>query len=384
MYLAGGAYHFEISPHRRHCQRGAISTIALLLLSTVVMMVLSVSIDIANTGVNDSLNQSDSVAALFLAESGLENALQRLGDGSGLTLCDNSLQNTQLLGKGRFTIAAGQTTDFDDATPLAANQCRIQVTGVTLGANTNTSRTIQAIADLGGGAGGINSDTASFANSDNTNSLVWNHTVTGVNRALLVGVTLRNNSAQTVSGVTYAGVSLSLVAVQSNGSSIRVELWQLVAPATGNNEIAVGLSANARVVAGAVSFTGVDQAMPIDAANSASGNSTTPTVNVTTLTPNAWLMDVQGEQNFTFALFAPNSGAGQALRWSALSGTCGGFFCQRVRGAGSTIGPQAVAGVVNMNWSWFWLPRRWAIVAVAIRPAVTANTRVMSWREIVS
>jgi len=364
-------------------QQGASSVVALLILASVVVAVLIMSINVSNTGINDSLNQSDSIAALFLAESGLENALQRLGDGSGLTLCDSTLQTTQSLGKGSFSIAGGQTTGFDNVTPLPANQCRIQVTGATLGANTNTSRTIQAIANIGGGGSGINVGASSFSNSNNTNSLVWNHNVTGSNRALLVGVSFRNNGGQTVSNVTYGGIPLSLVVAQSNASSIRVEMWKLTAPITGNNAIAVSMSGNARVVAGAVSFTGVDQAVPIEAAASASGNSTTPNVNITTLTPNAWVMDVQGEQNYTFGFLAPSVGAAQTSYWNALSSTCGGF-CLRVRGAGSTLGPQAVPGSVNMNWSWFLFSRPWAIAAVAIRPATSGNTGVVSWREIVN
>jgi len=374
----GGAGYI---PRCHRGQAGAVSVLALMMLASVVVTSLIFAINISNSSLNDSLNQSDSVAALFLAESGLENALQRLSDGSGLTLCDNSLQDSQALGKGSFTIAGGQLTDFDSVTPLPANQCRIQVTGATSGANVNASRTIQAIANIGGG--GISVGVSSVANSNNTNNLVWNQNVSGTNRALLVGVSFRNNGGQTVSSVTYAGVPLSLVVAQSNGNSIRVELWRLVAPATGNNTVAVSVSGNVRIVGGAVSFTGVDQVVPIEAATSGTGNSANPNVNITTLSPNAWVMDVQGEQNYTFGLFAPIAGAAQTQHWNTLSSTCGGF-CLRVRGSGSTSGPLVVPGVVNMNWSWFFLSRPWAITAAAIRPASSGSTGVVSWREMVN
>src|SRR5258708_6597863 len=64
-------------------------------------------------------------------------------------------------------------------------------------------------------AQGIAFDTASSANTGTAtaSSLTWSHTVgaAGTNRILIVGVSIRNNSSQTVSSVTYGGTALTLV-----------------------------------------------------------------------------------------------------------------------------------------------------------------------------
>ena len=90
-----------------------------------------------------------------------------------------------------------------------------------------------------------------------------------------------------MSGVTYAGTALTLIGSQNNGTSVRVELWQLVAPATGANNVVVTLSAAAKAACGAISLTGVDQTNPVDASNFAASTSANPSVNVTTATNDA-------------------------------------------------------------------------------------------------
>src|SRR3972149_3113909 len=77
-------------------------------------------------------------------------------------------------------------------------------------------------------------------------SLTWSHTVTstGADRILVVGVSIRNGSSQTVSSVTYNGVAFPPVlgGVATNGTVLRNELWYLLNPATGTNNVVVTLS----------------------------------------------------------------------------------------------------------------------------------------------
>ena len=131
-------------------QGGIIGVITVMLLAIVVMLVLVLSIQISITGVNDALNQSDSVAALFLAESGLENASQRLS--TGTAACDASLATTVSgIGLGGFNVQSGLNSGYDEVTTLSATQCRVRVTGAI--SASNVSHTIEAIVQTGSGAG---------------------------------------------------------------------------------------------------------------------------------------------------------------------------------------------------------------------------------------
>lgn len=190
-------------------------------------------------------------------------------------------------------------------------------------------------------------------------SLTWSHTVSGSNRILIVGVSIRNNNNQTVTSVTYGEIPLSFLGARDNGTSVRVELWYRVSPPTGTNSIVVTLSAAANVVGGAVSLTGVAQTDP-DISNFTSGTSTTPSVTVTTDVNGAWVIDTLAAVRGVDAAV----GTGQIERWNWFTT---GPAASRVRGAGSTEGPRP-SGNVIMSWT-LSKSREWAMGAVAVRPA---------------
>ena len=196
---------------------------------------------------------------------------------------------------------------------------------------------------------------------DNT-SATWSHTTSGANRVLIVGVIIRNSSSETVTSVTYSGVAMSLVAAQSNGTSVRAELWQLVAPQTGAHNIVATIAPGTAMACGAMSFTGVNQTTPIDATNSNTGTSATPTVTVTTVTNHAWLVDTLAfRSSGTPGNPTGTAGSGQTQRWS------GYFEADPVRGKGSSEGPQASAGGVVMDWN-LSASVDWAIAGAALKP----------------
>ena len=231
---------------------------------------------------------------------------------------------------------------------------------------------------VGGGAGSsIAFGRVRNARGNNVNNLQWNHRVSGTERYLIVGVSLRNNTGQTATNVTYAGAPLNPLGAVNNGANVRVELWGLVNPVTGNNPVRVTLSAAARIIGGSLSFTGVDQGASIDAGPAfAIGNSNSPGVTVTTVTDNAWVIDtLAARMNVNAA-----AGPGQTRRWHR--NTTGGGGGPHVRGAGSTEGPATPPGNVPMTWN-LSAVRPWAIGAVAIRPAPTGTTLV-SWEEVVN
>ena len=73
-------------------------------------------------------------------------------------------------------------------------------------------------------------------------SATISHTVSGNNRLLLVGVTLWPGAGNYVTSVTWNGTSLTKITDVSNSTSIRTELWKLVAPATGTANVVVNVT----------------------------------------------------------------------------------------------------------------------------------------------
>jgi uncharacterized repeat protein (TIGR01451 family) len=113
-----------------------------------------------------------------------------------------------------------------------------------------------------------------------TETLTFAHTTTatGTNLLMLVGVSINITNAPTtvVTGVTYNGTALKLVGAQNDAANTRrAEIWSLLAPPTGNHNVIVSVDVTAAatvgVVAGAVTFTGVDQTVPISGFVSANG-----------------------------------------------------------------------------------------------------------------
>ena len=122
------------------------------------------------------------------------------------------------------------------------------------------------------------SSSASLAGTG-TPTLTFAHTTTATaNRVLIVGVSINITNAPTtkVSGVTYNGTALTFLGAHNDaGSTRRVEMWYLLAPANGTFNVAVSVNIPAAVtegvVAGATTFTGVDQTVPLSSFVSADG-----------------------------------------------------------------------------------------------------------------
>lgn len=108
-------------------------------------------------------------------------------------------------------------------------------------------------------------------NGTGTTTLTFTHRTANVaNRVLIVGVSLNitNNSAAAVSGVTYDGAALTLIGAHNDANNTRrVEMWYRLAPATGTHNVAVSVNVPSAVtigvVAGATTFDGVDQTVPL-------------------------------------------------------------------------------------------------------------------------
>jgi uncharacterized repeat protein (TIGR01451 family) len=124
-----------------------------------------------------------------------------------------------------------------------------------------------------------------------TKTFTFNHTTTATaNRVLIVGISINITNAPTtgVVGVTYNGTALNFVGAQNDAAGTRrVEMWYLLAPASGaNRPIIVSVNIPAAVtegvVAGATTFTGVDQTVPLGTFVSADGAAADCSTGVTT------------------------------------------------------------------------------------------------------
>lgn len=198
-------------------------------------------------------------------------------------------------------------------------------------------------------------------NSGDASSFTHSHTVSGTDRLLVVEVALNNGAPdKTVSSITYAGQSLTQLteAVNTNNNVPRVEVWYLVAPPIGTHNIVVTLDDINEVAIGAISYTGVDQTMPIDGTVTAQGTSTSVSVSVSSET-NDLVQDVMASR----AQGLPSVGANQTELWNV---EMGGNGITNYFGAGSTE-PGALS--VIMNWT-LTESEDWVIIGFNINAAV--------------
>jgi hypothetical protein len=195
----------------------------------------------------------------------------------------------------------------------------------------------------------------------------WNHTCSGNNRYLKVGVSMLSVAGSSVSSITYNGVALTLIKSKASVSgAVRAELWGLVAPAVGTNAIAVTLSTGLDSIGTAMSFQNVHQTSPTEGENSASATNVgaaDATVDVVTVATNDWVIDTVATDDTAITV-----GAGQTSR-NNVTGTLGS-------GADSTE-PATSPATVTMSWTNVAALATWSIVAVALRPVSASSLGVI-------
>lgn len=353
-------------------QRGVATLIAVLLLLLVVGATLVIALQMAGTDVSDSAVQNQSVDALFLAESGLERGAynyaasgtcSNAGVGAGATVYN--------LGSGGFTLVS--------AAPDAVNPalCQIRVSGKV----SQATRTVDGW--FSGSGGTIAFETAnSISGTTSGKTISVPVTVGAAGRLLVVGITVDAANSNTT-GVTYAGQTLTQQAGAGFGNRPLSEIWTLANPPAGTSNVVVTLSQNDQVVVGAMVFSGVDLATPIDAVPffQPTGNSgTSASVTVTPVTNNAWVVDVLTVDRGATPTMTPATGRLQ--RWDTR-------IANTISGAASTRGPINPAAPVSMGWTWTCTnpfcsggnSQRWALTAIALRPA--SSPKLVRWSEVV-
>ena len=195
------------------------------------------------------------------------------------------------------------------------------------------------------------------ANPGSTSFSVSHTTGTGAGRFMLVGISYRT---VTVTGVTYAGLPLTLVGENTNSGSARVSIYKLVNPPSGASPVIVSFSANPSlgVVVGVTSFTGVNQTSPIGTFATNNNSSSTASVSVTS---------GSGETVYDVVTFRNNTitaSAGQTEKYNLASGN-------EITGGASI---KAGAPSVTMTWNASGGSSQWAMGAISIKPESGINS----------
>jgi len=115
------------------------------------------------------------------------------------------------------------------------------------------------------------------------------HTCSGSNRYLLVAML---DYVPNVTGVTYAGVSMTEIDSGAVSGDVTIRLFGLANPASGSNNITVTASGSATFVYGGVSYTGVSQVTtPDNKTKSLLTSQSSPfTTTLSTVADNCWTM----------------------------------------------------------------------------------------------
>jgi len=201
--------------------------------------------------------------------------------------------------------------------------------------------------------------TSSTSGGAGAGPFTWSHTVSGSDRGLVVWVS-HFDSSDTVTSVTYNGVSMTAIPSSSTtNGQYYIDGFYLIAPATGTNTISVSVSGSVfDLGAGAISFTGAHQTTMLGTAVTATGTSTTPSVNVSSAATEIVSDGLVIVHSGTLSV-----GASQTSRWNTFAG--GGF----IKYAGST---ETGSGTTTMSWS-NSTSQVWAIAAVPVKPAGAAS-----------
>lgn len=189
-------------------------------------------------------------------------------------------------------------------------------------------------------------------------SITVNHTINGAaDRFLVVRVDFRG--AATISSVVWSvGASnYSLTSAIASGISPNSSIWTLVNPVSGAGTVTVTFTVLVAGVVGVSDYSDVDQNTPFDGATSASGSSTTPSVNVTSRVGDIVVDSVAA--NAQAGTETATVGANQTQDYTDIQGAGATW----VRGCGSH---EDGATTVTMDWT-LSVSRAWETTAINIR-----------------
>lgn len=187
----------------------------------------------------------------------------------------------------------------------------------------------------------------------------WSHTTTTQsNRILVVSVGLLS-VVNSVTGITYGGAALTKLRHDVSASTtVRTEIWYLIAPATGINTVEVTLATGSVSGASATTYHNASPAQP-DAQNGDTGvtgaGGGSASISVTTVTNNSVVIDAIATPDTVITV---QSGQTQRANITGAVGSLGQ----------SEAGPKTPAGAVTMQWNDIAGLTSWTMSGMSIKP----------------
>ncbi|MEK7193341.1 MAG: type II secretion system protein [Patescibacteria group bacterium] len=301
--------------------------------STVTIPTPTVSTIIPSIGTNNGTVSITTITGSNF-QSGASVKLSKTGQtdiiGSGFTVANGTTING-----GSFNLAGSATGAWDVVVTNSGGSPGMLPGGFTVNAP----------------VAGIVFDTTSSAKTTiDATSLTWQHTISnGTNRLLMVGVSM-SSVGSPVTSMTYGGVPLTKKGFRNDAGNHRVELWYLVNPVVGTNDIVFTASTAVSIVTGATSWSGVNQTTPLGGLFQASTGGGTSLILSITSNAGEVVQDV-----VVSGVSVVSPGSGQVSRWSDAA--------TNAKGGGSTKnGP-----TTQMSWT-FSGSAISSILGVAILP----------------
>ncbi len=203
----------------------------------------------------------------------------------------------------------------------------------------------------------------------NTATLSFNHTTTATaNRVLVVGVSINitNAATTTVATISYnTATAMTFIGAHNDaGGTRRVEMWYLLNPASGTNlpitvTVNIPFGTTEGVVAGATTFTGVDQTVPLGTFVSGDGAAATNSQLDVPSVINGMLLDTLAiGGNRTATVNGP-----QVQQWNANTGGSGNRDITAI-GSSRTGAPS-----VPISENFAGGSSNWSLGAISINPS---------------
>lgn len=96
--------------------------------------------------------------------------------------------------------------------------------------------------------------------SGNDSSYSFSHNCSGENRVMVISVSFFPTNGEEVSSITYnTNQSFELISVAQIENSVRTEVWILIDPAVGENDVDISFSGPVEFLIVSASYTGVSQ-----------------------------------------------------------------------------------------------------------------------------
>jgi murein DD-endopeptidase MepM/ murein hydrolase activator NlpD len=196
--------------------------------------------------------------------------------------------------------------------------------------------------------------------SDIHNSSSWSHTTTSSQSNLIIVVGVQSTSNPT--GVTYGGQSLTEITDVTFFSGLAYKsLWYLVNPPTGTNTVSVN-GGGTVATGGSSTYYNVSQSNPIGNYNTSSGDSTAPSVSVSST--NATQVVIDNLANTESGTTTVTPGSGQTQTWQSLD-------------SGNPVDTGSYKTGVSTSTTMSWtisITQYWADIAVALNPVSSEPT----------